>query len=104
MEVTDEEDGGDVEELNESSESGEDKRGVALTVFESDPVVSAEGRICWSLGDELQESCSKSQGWRIASRAVGRVVGSKDSKVHIKSMTSSEQRRRRRGAIGSFRA
>ena len=68
----DEDEAGD-DAPKESSDSGEDNRGVALIVLEGEPVISVGGRICCILGGGmLRSSSSESHGKRLHSRAEGR--------------------------------
>ena len=63
--VAGDEDGGDALDVdpNESSESGDERRGVALTVREGEAMISVGGRICWTLVEAISSSMSsESQG------------------------------------------
>jgi hypothetical protein len=63
--VAEDDEGGDALDVdpNESSESGEGKRGVALIVREGEAMISVGGRICWTLVDAISSSTSSdSQG------------------------------------------
>ena len=63
--VAEDDEGGDALDVdpNESSESGEGNRGVALIVREGEAMISVGGRICWTLADAISSSTSSdSQG------------------------------------------
>lgn len=105
--VAEVEEGGDALDVdpNESSESGDGRRGVALTVPEGEAMISVGGRICWTLVQAMSLSMSnESQGcWR-ESRAEGRSLGLTDSSQFMKSIAASEHRLARRGAVGTLRS
>ena len=58
--VAEDDDGGDALDVdpNESSESGDGRRGVALTVREGEAMISVGGRICWTLVEAISSSTS----------------------------------------------
>ena len=63
--LSEDDDGGDALDVdpNESSESGDGRRGVALIVREGEAMISVGGRICWTLVEAISSSTSRdSQG------------------------------------------
>jgi hypothetical protein len=97
--LSEDEEGGDEDddEPNESSESGDDKRGVARIVLDGDPIISVGGRIFWSRrGVVLYIDSPDIQGRPMQSCAEGRSVGSIVNRLKMNSIASSEHFRFRR--------